>query len=398
MNILRLQITILLCVAVVAGCDPKDKNTPVPPTEITVSTGSVDDIAFSSATLRGAVFGDTAGVTEVGFTYGSSEIMSQKVAGTLDGSALLATITGLSSELTYYYCAYAVVGGETFTGKVRTFKTVTSPDKLQGKKWLELPSYTTDSKHVAKTYYARLGDGKSGRNYSVFYDFERVLSLWVAFPLNNSVHLTGTTGTGAPWKYDTSGDIPFTAQANLEIGSYQESAIYQRGHQIANADRKCTEEARRQTYLSPNATPQNGKLNAPMWSALENAIRDVATRDEAAKDTLYVVTGPILGAGSFGMAHDKDGKECVIPDGYFKVVLWLKYDSAGSLRYNSIGFVFDNVPYSGSSYSAEACSVAEVEHTTGWTFFGNLDLPSSELVAIKSTSSWASFATRANNP
>jgi endonuclease G len=282
---------------------------------------------------------------------------------------------------------------------VTTFQTTPGTDKLEGKQWLELPSYTVDATHVAKAYYATLGDGNRGRNYSILYDFDRVMSLWVAFPMNNAIHLTGTIGKGTSWKYDTSGDIPHEVQANLKRGSYREQPTYQRGHQIANADRnRCSAEARDQTYYSTNSTPQNGKLNAPMWSALEAAIRDVATRSEAAKDTLYIVTGPIIGSGALGVAHDKDGKECAIPDGYFKVVLWLKYDSQGALRYNSIGFMFDNKAYSGSDYSTHACSVAEVEQKTGWTFFGNLDLPSSKLSAIKNTSSWSTFSTRTSNP
>jgi endonuclease G len=392
------RIIILLCVAVLVGCSKNGKQTSEPRGEITVSTGSAEDISYETVTLRGAVFGDKAALTEMGFTYGTTEDMTQKVLASLTGEALSANIDALSAEQTYYYCAYAVMGDELYTGKIRTFQTAPSPDKLTGKKWLELPSYTADATHVAKAYYATLGGGNRGRNYSILYDFDKVLSLWVAYPLNNSVHLTGTTGSDAPWKYDTSGDIPFTAQANLEKGSYQESTTYNRGHQIANADRKCTDEARRQTYQSTNSTPQNAKLNSPIWSALEGAIRGVATQSEAAKDTLYIVTGPIITSGALGVAHDKDGKECVIPDRYFKVVLWLKYDSEGSFRYNSIGFMFDNKTYSGSDYKTHACSVAEVEQQTDWTFFGNLDLPSSELSAIKNTSSWATFSTRTSNP
>lgn len=401
-NIRFIQILSLFAVVIVmAGCSKNGKQTSEEPGEVTVSTGSVEDITYESATLKGAVFGDFSGLTEAGFTYGTADDMTQNVVASVDEDRLSAALSDLEARKTYYYRAYAVIKGKTYQGKIRTFDTAVSPDKLKGKEWLELPSYQADEKRVAKAYYATLGNAKVGRNYSILYDFDKVMSLWVAFPLNKSVHLalSGSSGTSTPWQYDGSGDIPIAAQANMKAGSYKEAA-YERGHQIANADRnRCSEEARRQTYMSTNSTPQHSKLNAPMWSALEDAIRGVANQTAAAADTLYVVTGPIMTSPNPEMAHDKDGKECPVPDGYFKVVLWLKYDSEGSYRYDSIGFMFDNTAYSGNDFSTGAHSVSEVESKTGWTFFGNIkDMGDKEMSAIKNTKKWSEFSNRATNP
>lgn len=391
-------IALSVAAALMTGCNRNGKQSSENPSGIVVTTGS-SEASVSSATLRGAIIGDTSAVTEAGFTYGPTEEMALNTTAAINGSSITATVSGLEKELTYYYRAYAVAGGETLTGSVRSFKTTSDPDKLEGISWIELPEYTAGTTRIAKAYFCEMKDGKTGRNYSILYDTENALALWVAFPMNNSTHL-GSNSSSASWKYDDSGDIPRSVQPNMRDGSYTEKE-YQRGHQIARADRTGTAEALRQTYMATNSTPQYSSFNGGVWGSLESAIRDNVAKhaDTPSQDTLYIVTGPIMADSPSKTAHDKDGKECPVPDGYFKVVLWSKYNGEGQARsYDSIGFLFADQFDAKSKYTEHETSVAEVERQTGYSFFGNLGLPAPQMSAVKSTSSWSSFTNRTTSP
>ncbi len=289
---------------------------------------------------------------------------------------------------------------------------------LVGKSWIELPDVISGDGMRGKAYYAVMKDDKRARNYSILFDMSERLSLWVAYPLNRNLHL----GTGRPdpdpWRYDTDGDIPISAQPNVISGTYGDYTKdnMSRGHQIPNADRNALKgdvakqfiDAVYQTFVMTNVTPQkqNG-FNQSVWSSLEGAIRSVANDASTPdQDTLYIVTGPLLSSdpiytfidGHPGYIKDKSNKDCRVPDGYFKVILWSKY-YAGERKYDSVGFMFENKAYpSGTSYTTGQFSVSDVEEETGFNFFENLGLSASEMSAIKSTATWSSFTNRNTNP
>ena len=98
-------------------------------------------------------------------------------------------------------------------------------------------------------------------------------------------------------KYYTSGsyddkdfyqDPAFTTAE--QIGdTYKNGTVNNRGHQIAKAQRKVTELARKQTNYNTNMTPQNGTLNGGKWAQLEAKERDL--NKWMCDDTLYMVSG-----------------------------------------------------------------------------------------------------------
>lgn len=100
-------------------------------TGITVETGTATDITTSSAKLSGKCTLNGAKLQESGILVHTSSSMSytnytKRASGTYTN--FNATITGLMSNTTYYYCAYAKDSeGYIYYGDVKNFKTVNQP-------------------------------------------------------------------------------------------------------------------------------------------------------------------------------------------------------------------------------------------------------------------------------
>ena len=138
---------------------------------------------------------------------------------------------------------------------------------------------------------------------------------------------------------------------------------YDRGHQIASADR-WDYRVNLETFFGTNMTPQHNDLNASDWALLEGKVRDWAKKS----DTLYVVTGCSV-AGSDKYVLDADGKKVTVPVGYYKALLRL---SGG--KYSAAAFWFDNAPSKkGSIQKSMSMSVDDLEKKVGVDFFVNLD-------------------------
>ena len=80
-----------------------------------------------------------------------------------------------------------------------------------------------------------------------------------------------------------------------------------RGHLVPARDVAHDEEAMRDSFLLPNAVPQNSVMNRSSWRRVENQVRKLA--EEA--DAVIVVTGAVftedperIGAGSVAVPSD----------------------------------------------------------------------------------------------
>lgn len=199
-------------------------------------------------------------------------------------------------------------------------------------KWLELPS--TDAADGMDFLWHMIDvGGRTIRNYSCYWNYKDLVSIWVAYPLN-STYSSGTT-----WDYKWGLD-PFLSnnvQSVLYSGYGQgnnsslSGAFYARGHQIARADRRISQEASDQTCYGTNMTPQLNKgtggtmdFNGGIWANLESRVRD---KWAASSDTLYVVTGCVLDGAQY-YALDNMGKKVTVPTAYYKAVL--RYASSAS--------------------------------------------------------------------
>ncbi|MDR2890974.1 MAG: DNA/RNA non-specific endonuclease [Alistipes sp.] len=249
----------------------------------------------------------------------------------------------------------------------------------EGYVWTELPAPPPASQTVAEggdlqviTHRATFGSTRT-RNYTMLFDREEKVSLWVAYP-QHRVFISGSADRADKYIYDPSVPESWQATENRGYGEYP----YQRGHQIAAADRNSSQAANDQTFYMTNMTPQDGELNGGLWANLETWVRSRAN-EGGRQDTLYVVTGcwidPVPGTGGRRDRID-DRNGVAIPDAYYKVVM---RTASGKRAFPSdedcefVGFWVDNSePASGDRYQEWTESVAEIERRTGFDFFPSI--------------------------
>lgn len=132
---------------------------------------------------------------------------------------------------------------------------------------------------------------------------------------------------------------------------------YDRGHLCAAADMAFDAKALDETFFMSNMSPQERTFNGGVWRELEECSRDWARRYRQ----LTVVTGPVLR----GQIRERIGAAGVsVPELYYRV---LYNHETGK----GIGFLIPN-QQSDHPLMDYACSIAEVEATTGLTFFPEL--------------------------
>lgn len=226
--------------------------------------------------------------------------------------------------------------------------------------WAELPEQETNTAYQYITHFTTLNDGTSVRNYTMCYDTKNYAARWVAYPYH-SIY-SGSVSRTDDWGYDP--QIETQYQPNL-TGSY--SGDWDRGHQLASADRLATVEMNQQTFYYSNMTPQLNTLNQNVWADLESAVRK-----QVCSDTLYIVTGADYSL-TIGTTTDKLGKKCPIPRGYYKVLLRTVSGNSGkavtecsSSELKAIGYWFDHKSYSSIP---NPVSVETIEEMTGFVFF-----------------------------
>lgn len=232
--------------------------------------------------------------------------------------------------------------------------------------WAELPAADkslTEICHII-TDVARTSEGYYPRNYTMGYDKAKRLALWAAYPL----HSCYTQGISRErhWGYD-----PTLAPGEQMTGGV--SAPYNRGHQVANADRRVSNLANDQISYYSNMTAQRSNFNSGVWAALEGRVRGWMCAD-----TLYVVTGCHFD-GSQTSTIDNGGNTLPVPTQYYKVLLRSKSGSTGrsvaSLpadELQAIGFWYEHTESSGQNPAGCAKSVSEIERLCGFEFFVNV--------------------------
>lgn len=295
--------------------------------------------------------------TDVAFTQTCNWISPSVSSGTGNNSNITLSIaenTDIKSRTAFIRVSF---------GDEAIVKSLTQDAKISGPRWMELPKVdTTATKSFV--YHHTTIKNNNRRNFSMLYDTENRVALWVAYPLCDDY--LGSTGRTDKWAYDPK--ISMDAQPTLNQ-SWGVSG-YDRGHQLPSADRTCSAETNAATFYFSNMTVQNSSLNQGIWGNLEMKVRD----NYAEKcDTLYVITGPVLKLNATDQIQyikDRSGKKVAVPKAYFKVLL--KFNLKDN-TYSSIGFWYENKGYGYSTPKKEdAHPVTWIEEKTGITFFENL--------------------------
>ena len=241
--------------------------------------------------------------------------------------------------------------------------------------WLELAETKEDDGLEFFALNMKIGEVTT-RNYSFYWDYDNLVSWWVAYPLcswnNSSGGRTDEWGL-CPLLPDKKQPILFNAYK----GYSSSLGILDRGHQIPSADRGSNNRpANVQTFYFTNMTPQNHDLNGGLWATLEGKVREWAnkTGSTAGTDTLYVVTGCFVG-NSTNKAYDNVGKAVTVPEGYYKALLRYKNnESVGHKGYMGCAFYLENVKTVDSKISkGMSMSISDLEKKLGYKLFVNLD-------------------------
>ncbi|MBP3454874.1 MAG: DNA/RNA non-specific endonuclease [Alistipes sp.] len=208
---------------------------------------------------------------------------------------------------------------------------------------------------------AAQADGSYRRNYSICYDPEHYVALWVAYPM----HTWYTSGSN-----DSTTFVIDPAFSTSQQVTNTYATGYSRGHQIAKAQRKVTALARKQTNYYTNMTPQNQTLNGGKWATLESNERGAWM----CSDTLYCVSGCHFDNYNTTTTNN-DGKTCPVPTHYYKVMLRTVSGNTGksvtacsASELKCIGYWVEH----NASAVPQAMSVADIERLTGQTFFVNV--------------------------
>lgn len=255
------------------------------------------------------------------------------------------------------------------------------------KEWPELPVCNKRDNVDYRFYQVdNMGSRSNVRNYTICFDRTKKASLWVAYPLH-SCYTNGSASRNDEFVPEPT--IPLQYQPTL-YRSYR--GWYDRGHQIAAADRKCSQEMMDQTFYWTNMTPQQSNFNQKLWASLEGKVRNTIC-----SDTLYVVTGAyfdgVRHSSIDATTNDNAGKACPIPTHYYKLLLRTKKGNtkkaiseitdASELR--AIGVFIQH--FNTYIYNEETeeyyyddvlkdeyfISVNELERITGFDFFPMLD-------------------------
>lgn len=188
--------------------------------------------------------------------------------------------------------------------------------------------------------------------YSLSYHEAHEQAEWVAYELKRS-HLSNTNFKRPYFEIDKA-----VSTGAAHWRNYKNSG-YDRGHLCPAADRKYTQEAHDETFLTSNISPQKPDFNAGIWNTLEQKVRYWARK----YDGVFVVTGGILTKDleSVGEEHVS------IPDHFYKVLI-----DRNSGPTKMIAFL---IPHNNSDKPLYefVVSVNKIEELTGIDFFTALD-------------------------
>lgn len=190
------------------------------------------------------------------------------------------------------------------------------------------------------------------QGYSLSYSEQHEQAEWVAYELKKS-HLSNTNFKRPYFEIDKAVK---TGAAHWR--NYKNSG-YDRGHLCPAGDKRYSQSAHDETFLTSNITPQKNSFNAGVWSTLEQKVRYWARKYNG----VFVVTGGVLKGNM-----DTIGDEYVsVPNHFYKILI---DNNKGKPK--MIAFLLPHKDSNKPLYEF-VVSVDSIEKLTGIDFFPELD-------------------------
>jgi len=185
-------------------------------------------------------------------------------------------------------------------------------------------------------------------HYTLSYNEKYEQAEWVAYELKKE-HLTKTNRKRPYFIQDRKVTSKSAHYKNFK------NSEYSKGHLCPAGDRKFSEEAFNETFLTSNISPQKLKFNAGIWNRLEQKTRFWASKERK----LYVVTGGVLSENLTTIGTEKVG----VPKYFYKIL----FDNTQP-EVKAIAFLVPHQESKKPLYEF-VVSIDRIEQLTGLDFF-----------------------------
>lgn len=243
---------------------------------------------------------------------------------------------------------------------------------LEDKETSEIIEHGTIVKSSTNEYFlpsSTTGQIVHHEYYSLSYSEPHEQAEWVAYELKKS-HLSNTNFKRPYFEIDR-----YVKTGAAHWRNYKKSG-YDRGHLCPAGDRRFSQEAHDETFLTSNISPQNHQFNSGIWNTLEQKVRYWSRK----YDGVFVVTGGIL-RGNLNTIGDEDVS---VPNQFYKILI---DTNTGPTK--MIAFLFPHEDSNQPLYKF-VVSVDEIEELTGIDFFSELeDSIENKLEASRSYKNWS---------
>lgn len=187
--------------------------------------------------------------------------------------------------------------------------------------------------------------------YSLSYNEKYEQAEWVAYELNKN-HITSANFKRPYFELDSKVSTKSAHYKNFKNSGYN------KGHLCPAGDRKFSETAFNETFLTSNISPQLYNFNGGIWNRLEQKVRYWAQKYEH----LYIVTGGVLSKNLKTIGSEK----VAVPNYFYKIIL-----DHHEPEIKAIAFLIPHEDSEKGLYQF-VTSIDKIEEITGIDFFPNL--------------------------
>lgn len=206
-------------------------------------------------------------------------------------------------------------------------------------------------------------------NYSLSYNEKFEQAEWVAYELTKK-HLSTNNFKRPYFELD-----PKVETKSAHYKNFKNSG-YNKGHLCPAGDRKFSEEAFNETFLTSNISPQLYDFNGGIWNRLEQKVRYWAEKYEK----LYIITGGVLEPNLKTIGTEK----VAVPKQFYKIIL-----DFHEPEIKAIAFLVPHEESEKGLYQF-VTSIDTIEQLTSIDFFPQLpDSIENELEKSSSYSNWS---------